>query len=181
MIVLVNVPPSHSDGSIFLHARQCGVRLVYIPAKLISYVQPTRVFALSKHAERLAGGKSKIGTGSDLHGALHKLVCHAAEKILGQRMWRHAFVSNGIFEGQQGMAHDLAEVLCFQSCIKVGRALPSAEEASCIFPSRMKLEIFGYLAWETKGERKKQTLEEASGPASASAPKHKRRVIKTLD
>ena len=46
---------------------------------------------------------------------------------------------------------------------------------------RMKLEIFGYLAWETKGERKKQTLEEASGPASASAPKHKRRVIKTLD
>ena len=54
-------------------------------------------------------------------------------------------------------------------------------KASCIFPSRMKLEIFGYLAWETKGERKKQTLEEASGPASASAPKHKRRVIKTLD
>ena len=79
------------------------------------------------------------------------------------------------------MAHDLAEVLCFQSCVQVGRVLPSAEEASCIFPSRMKLEIFGYLAWETKGERKKQTLEEASGPASASAPKHKRRVIKTLD
>ena len=70
VIVLVNVPPS---GSIFLHARQCGVRLVYIPAKLISYVQPTRVFALSKHAESLAGGKSKIGKGSDLHGALHKL------------------------------------------------------------------------------------------------------------
>ena len=45
----------------------------------------------------------------------------------------------------------------------------------------MKLEIFGYLAWEMKGERKKQTLEEASGPASASAPKHKRWVIKTLD
>ena len=79
------------------------------------------------------------------------------------------------------MAHDLAEVLCFQSCIKVGPMLPSAEEASCIFPFRVKLEIFGYLAWETKGERKKQALEEASGPASASAPKHKRRVIRTLD
>ena len=151
-----------------------------IPEKLVSYVQPTRVFALSKHAERLAGGKSKIiGKGSDLEPCM--LVCHAAEKILGQRTWRHAFVSDGIFEGQQGMAHDLAEVLCFQSCIKVGRVLPSAEETSCIFPSRMKLEIFGHLAWETKGERKKQTLEEASGPASASAPKHKRRVIKTLD
>ena len=72
------------------------------------------------------------------------------------------------------MAHDLAEVLCFQSCIQVERVLPSAEEASCIFPFRMKLEIFGSLAWKTKGERKKQTLEEASGPASASAPKHKR-------
>ena len=57
------------------------------------------------------------------------------------------------------MAHDLAEVLCFQSCIKVGRVPPSAEGASCIFPSRMKLEFFGCLAWETKGERKKQTLE----------------------
>ena len=37
-----------------------------IPAKHVSYVQPTRVFALSKHAERLSGGKSKIGKGSDL-------------------------------------------------------------------------------------------------------------------
>ena len=148
-----------------------------IPARLVSYVQPTRVFASSKHAERLAGGKSKIGKGTDLEPCI---ICHAAEKILGQRTWRHAFVSDGIFEGQQGMAHDLAEVLCFQSCIKVGRVLPSAEEASCIFPSHMKLEIFGYLAWETKGERKKQTLEEASGPASASARKHKRRVIKAL-
>ena len=45
----------------------------------------------------------------------------------------------------------------------------------------MKLDILGYLAWETKGERKKRILEEASGPASASAPKHKGRVIKTLD
>ena len=37
-----------------------------IPAKLVSYVQPIRVFALSKHAERLAGGKNKTGKGSDL-------------------------------------------------------------------------------------------------------------------
>ena len=144
-----------------------------IPAKLVSYVQPTRVFALSKHAERLAGGKSKIGKGSDLEPCISLF----ATQQKGQRTWRHAFVSDGIFEGQQGMVHDLAEVLCFQSCIKVGRVLPSAEEASCIFPSRMKLEIFGYLAWETTGERKKQTLEEASGPASASAPKHKRRTL----
>ena len=150
-----------------------------IPAKLVSYVQPPCLRLVQACGK--VGWRKNQNRKRERFGALHKLVCHAAEKILGQRTWRHAFVSNGIFEGQQGMAHDLAEVLCFQSCIQVGRVLPSAEEASCIFPSRMKLEIFGYLAWETKGERKKQTLEEASGPASASAPKHKRRVIKTLD
>ena len=39
VIVLVDVRPFHIDGSIFPHARGCGVRLVYIPAKLTSYFQ----------------------------------------------------------------------------------------------------------------------------------------------
>ena len=59
-----------------------------------------------------------------------KLVCHAVEKILAQRTWRQAFVADGILEGQQGMSHELAEVLGFETCIKVGRVLPSAEEIS---------------------------------------------------
>ena len=186
VIVLVDVHPSHIDGSIFLHARRCGVRLVYIPAKLTSYLQPcdTHVFALLKQAVRKGWleEKAKSEKGMICTVSWLKLVCHAVEKILAQRTWRQAFVADGILEGQQGMSHELSEVLGFETCIKVGRVLPSAEEASCIFPSRMKLDILAYLAWETKGERKKRILEEASGPASASAPKkHKGRVIKTLD
>ena len=74
VIVLVDVRPSHIDGSIFPHARRCGVRLVYIPAKLISYVQPgdTHVFALLKQAVRKGWleEKAKLGKGNDLHGVL---------------------------------------------------------------------------------------------------------------
>ena len=176
VIVLVDVRPSHIDGSIFPHARRCGVRLVYIPAKLISYVQPcdTHVFALLKQAVRKGWleEKAKSEKGMICTESWLKLVCHAVEKILGQRTWHQAFVADGILESQQGMSHELAEVLGFETCIKVGRMLPSAEEASCTFQHE---------AWETRSERKKRTLEEASGSASASAPKHKGRVIKTLD
>ena len=53
------------------------------------------------------------------------------------------------------MSHELAEVLGFETCIKVGRMLPSAEEASCIFPSRMKL---GRQGLRGRSERWKRRL-----------------------
>ena len=87
MIVLVDVRPSHIDGSIFPHARRCGVRLVYIPAKLISYVQPcdTHVFALLKQAVRKGWleEKAKSEKGMICTESCVKLVCHAVEKDPG--------------------------------------------------------------------------------------------------
>ena len=89
VIVLVDVHPSHIDGSIFLHARRCGVRLVYIPAKLTSYLQPcdTHVFALLKQAVRKGWleEKAKSEKGMICTESWLKLVCHAVDKILGQR------------------------------------------------------------------------------------------------
>ena len=41
VVLLLDVHPSHIHNSIFLHARRCGVRIVYIPAKM------TRFFVLS--------------------------------------------------------------------------------------------------------------------------------------
>ena len=87
VIVLVDVRPSHIDGSIFPHARRCGVRLVYIPAKLISYVQPCdiHVFALLKQAVRKGWleEKAQLGKGNDLHGVLVEACLPCSRKDSG--------------------------------------------------------------------------------------------------
>lgn len=54
VILLVDVHSTHIDETILQHARRCGIRLVYIPAKMTAYLQPcdTYVFAKFEHAFR---------------------------------------------------------------------------------------------------------------------------------
>lgn len=182
VIVVVDVHPSHIDTSIFLHARRCGVRLVYIPAKLTSFLQPcdTHVFASFKQAVRRAWveEKSKREKGAICTEIWLKVVCSAIQKVLVETTWRNAFLADGVLDGQRSMSSRLAQALGFDTSVEVPRVLPTLEEASCIFPSRVTVDIAGYLTWETQVERKKR--KEALEPPS-SAPTYKGRVIRTLN
>lgn len=182
VIGIVDVHPSHIDTSIFLHARRCGVRLVYIPAKLTSFLQPcdAHVFAFFKQIVRRAwvDEKSHREKGAICTEIWLKVVCDAIRKVFVETTWRKAFLADGVLDGQQSMPLHLVQALGFDTCVEVPRVLPTFQEASCIFPARMTVDIEGYLTWETKGERKKrkEALE-----LSPSAPIHKGRVVRTLD
>ena len=186
VIVLLDV--SHIHPFIFLQARRCGARLVYLPGKLTSLLQPcdTHVFATFKHALRKVwlDEKSKAANGAISTEAWLQTVCNAIEKVIVGTSWRKALLADGILHKQQDMSQDLVEALGFDSCVESPHVLPAEKEASCIFPARMNLDILGYLTWQTKAERKKKEMEAialASESPTTAAPTYKGRVIQTLE
>ena len=187
VIVLLDVHPSHIHPSIFLQARRCGVRLVYLPGKLTSFLQPcdTHVFATFKHALRKVwlDEKSKAANGAISTEAWLQTVCDAIEKVIVGTSWRKAFLADGILHKQQDMSQDLVKALGFDSCVELPHVLPAEKEASCIFPARMNLDILGYLTWQTKAERKKKEVEAIAlaSESPTTAPTYKGRVIQTLN
>ena len=197
VILVVDVHPSHIDESIFLHARRCGVRLVYLPAKLTWLLQPcdTHVFAVFKRAVWKAWQREKAQqpNGTISTEAWLQLVCEAIQKVCVQATWRHAFHADGLLDNQVNISPKLLEALGFGGSIALPKRLPTAEQALCIFPAGRHLDIEGYLSWQTKAERKKRTVADATlGAASASGlhvqpgkrvpgPTYKGRLVRTLD
>ncbi|CAJ1393130.1 unnamed protein product, partial [Effrenium voratum] len=92
------------------------------------------------------------------HGAIStetwlEAVCCAIEQVLPGTSWEKAFLANGLLGQQQGVSRELAEALDFDGRVELPHVLPAPEAASCIFPARMKLDLLGYLCWQTKSER----------------------------
>lgn len=181
VIVVLDVHPSHIHSSIFLHARRCGLRLVYIPAKLTSFLQPcdTHVFARFKSAVRSAWReqKSRAPRGTMSTGAWLAVARYAIEKVLLETTWRKAFLADGLLRRQQNLSPQLLVDLGFDGPVDVPKVLPTTAEASSIFPSRVKVDILSYLLWQTKTEQKKNEsmetmplLEASSSSSSARRP-----------
>lgn len=193
VIVVLDVHPSHIHASIFQHARNCGVRFVYIPAKLTWLLQPcdTHVFAPFKRALQKAWleEKSKAAGGKISLETWLKVVCATVGNTIIGTAWRKAFLADGLLARQTGMSSRVAQALGFDGSVDLSKTLPTEEQASCIFPARVKMDMLGYLTWTSKAERKKREAEEnAVAEASASVsltqpsgPMYKGRVVRTLD
>ncbi len=184
VILLVDVHSSHIDNSIFLHARRCGIRLVYIPSKLTWLLQPcdTHVFAPFKQAVRKAWQheKARRPNGVVSTETWLQLVCQAIGEVLVGASWRHAFHADGLLQRQARISPKLLEALGFEGEIDLPPVLPSPEEALCIFPARRHVDISRYLTWQTKAEQKKREVADATLEVSP-ARRHKGRLIRTLD
>lgn len=170
VILVLDVHASHIHTSIFAHARKCGLRLVYIPAKLTALLQlcDTSLFAQLKSALRKAwlDTKSQAPSGAVSTETWLEAVCCVIDKVLPQS-WQSAFLANGLLDRQQGVPCALAEALGFGGRIDLPTAPPSPEAALCIFPARRKLDVWGYVSWQTKSERSKA---QASSAVPARRP-----------
>jgi hypothetical protein len=193
VIVVMDVHPSHIDASIFLHVRRCGLRLVYIPAKLTHLLQPcdTHVFSRFKAAFREAWLDQKLQSpdGTISVESWLEVLCRTVETVIYGTNWHHAFLSDGILERQKQMGQKLATALGLDSAVQMPQTLPTAEEAACIYPARMKLDLVGYLTWSTKTGRKRKEVEEGAPSSSSKGPApppsgrpfHNGRLVRTLD
>ena len=187
VIVLLDVHPSHFDSTIFQHARRCGLRLIYVPAKMTAFLQPcdTHVFAKFKFAYRKAWQeeKSRAPGGHVSTVCWLQLVCGVVQKIVSQGNWQKAFLAAGILESQQQMSSQLLSDLGFQAAVAAPSGAPSEQAAACIFPRRSKkLDIISCILWQPKSHRSKAALGQDSQPAEASSsssavPSQKRRIL----
>ena len=104
----------NSDETILQHARRCGIRLVYIPAKMTAYLQPceTHVFAKFEHAFRKLWRerRSLSPDGAISMRAWMQVVSSAIQQILTRTCWRELF-QMGCWRGNRGCLHGY--VLCW--------------------------------------------------------------------
>ena len=155
MILLLDVHLSHIDKSIYVHARRCGVRVVYIPAKMTSFLQPcdTHLFAKFKHAFRVSWERTRsLSPGGVVSTASWmQVVVDAIQQVLPKTNWRSAFLSNGIVEKQRALSMRLRTEFGFDDGgVELPCVPPTAADALSIFPQRMKLDIMSYVLWQTK-------------------------------
>ena len=184
VILLVDVHLSHIDETILQHARRCGIRLVYIPAKMTAYLQPcdTHLFAKFKHAFRRLWRecRSLSPDGAISMRSWVQVVCSAIQRVLPQTHWREAFVSNGLLERQRGLSARLRMALGLDDAVDVPRGPPSAKQALCVFPKGMKLNVLSYVLWQPKyvwAKRAQESFAQPSGGGShAVMPWGRRRL-----
>ena len=162
VILLVNVNPSHIHQSIFVHARRCGIRLVYVPAKLTAYLQPcdTHVFAKFKRSFRdiWRERRSNLPGGVVTDLCWLEIVFEAIQTALATASWRGAFLSTGILEQQRRVSNRLRGAFGFARGVEFGDNPLTAEEASAIFPKRSKADHLSYVLWQPKSHRLQKSV-----------------------
>ena len=182
IILLLDVHPSHIHPSIWQHARRCRIRLLYIPSRMTGHLQPldTHVYSQFKAAMRRGWQtrKAQIPDGRVSHECWLQIVCEVVSKVLISKSWRHAFLADGILDSQRSLSKTLLAELGFQSeAPHFGNEAPTATEAACIFPMRMKLDIEGYVLWKSKAERSKGARASASIVSPDTFVPFKRRIL----
>ena len=103
------------DETILQHARRCGIRLVYIPAKMTAYLQPceTHVFAKFEHAFRKLWRerRSLSPDGAISMRAWMQVVSVPSNKFLHGRAGERLLFQMGCWRGNRGCLHGY--VLCW--------------------------------------------------------------------
>ena len=172
VVLLLDVHPSHIHNSIFRHARRCGVRIVYIPAKMTWLLQPrdTHVFARLKLALRLSwqDQKSRSPDGEVSTEDWMRLVCQSIVFVVSKGDWRRAFLRNGVLDAQQQISDRLRAELGVHGDRIWSNEQPTPDAVMSIFPARWKVNVLSYVLWQPKSQRAKGR-EESSCLASASS------------
>ena len=108
-----------------------------------------------------------------------QIIADTIAKVLPRTTWIKAFRAVGILDQQRVLSLKLAEKLGFDGALDLPSMLPSVEDAQCIFPSNMKLDVLSYLTWQPKAWRIKGSLPK---PASSepALPQPGPRLRRTL-
>ena len=186
VMLLLDVHPSHIHATIFQHARRCGIRLVYIPAKMTAFLQPldTHIFAMFKLAYRKAWRetKSTAAAGRVSGAAWLQAIVRAIQSTMARAGVQRAFLAVGALEQQRHVSQQLVADLDLQ--LPLPRECPTAEALTCIFPARTKLDVMSYALWQPKSQQARRAQTGPAAPAarrtSSQEPEHpplRRRVL----
>ena len=187
VILLVDTASVHIHMSIYKLARQRGLRLVYVPAKMTRWLQPcdTHLFAAFKRTltDNWRRKKSEIINGCvDTETWLHVILSTIRETV--QADWAHAFQSIGLSDQQAQLSPHLFQTLGWEAPCCLPLTQITLEEARSIFPARTRLDFMSYIQWVPAAKRAGSTCAQpkAAHPKRRKLPPTFRgRVVQTLD
>ncbi len=140
--LLLDCAPMHISEEVFRAAICCGLRLVFVPARMTALLQPLDVFAFRRYKAHLRREyhalqlSSPSGTVSRAAWLL-QLLARAASSHLASRRWARAF--EGVGCGQAPRLHsNLKRRLAVQSIPQCPLRCPSAADVHSILPGRKR-------------------------------------------
>jgi hypothetical protein len=168
VILLLDCAKVHFHPSISRLAAQKGLRLVYVPAKMTSFLQPcdTHLFSIFKHTlqESWRRRKSEVLGGVVSTQDWISVICNTVEKVVVGQSWQRAFLQDGVLLQQQFLSEEACASLGWKGPPLAGNGPPTADDVVCVMPRRART---GFLMSSLKD----------SGP---SAPKKRRRLPATF-
>ena len=186
VILLVDTASVHIHMSIYKLARQRGLRLVYVPAKMTRWLQPcdTHLFAAFKRAltDNWRRKKSEVTNGCvDTESWLHVILSTIREIVQGD--WAHAFQRVGLSDQRAQLSPHLFQALGWEAPCRLPLTQITVEEAQRIFPARTRLDFMSYIQWVPAAKRAGSTYPQpkAARPKRRLPPTFRGRVVQTLD
>lgn len=174
VILLLDVHRSHIHGTIFTHARRLGIRLVYIPPKLTSMLQPcdTHLFSHLKCALREAWRDARSNAGADISpGEWLSLIFSCIRQVLQGRSWLKAFRSTGALASQKHLSPRVFYRMGLQAAPVAPLGPPSLHETLMLFPQRLRVNRMAYVLWCPASKVPKEGLSSSSssGPLPSTS------------
>ena len=156
VVLVLDTATVHIHMSIYKLARQKGIRLLYVPAKMTRYLQPcdTHVFSVFKAAlkEHWRRRRAHVREGRMDTGDWLRAIFTTVTEIFGKD-WSQAFRRTGISDRQAGLSAQVLQLLGWDSIPLSLRQPPSAREARCIFPENRRIDVASYVEWVPASQR----------------------------
>ena len=142
-ILLLDAHKCHVCARVLAAARDAGIWVVVVPARLTWLLQPldTHAFALFKRCLRKAYVAERIRSRNgevDLPTFL-RCVQTALREVLQGRHWADSFASNGFGASQACVSERVRSELQLQTVVSAPSARPSVEQLQRVFPQGLRI------------------------------------------
>ncbi|CAE8601244.1 unnamed protein product [Polarella glacialis] len=160
--------------TIYQHAKQCGTRLLYVPARLTWLLQPcdTHLFARLKnelrrrwHEERCQSESGIISSAGWPH-----IIAQAIRVVIQGNKWRNSFSETGAIDDQAGLSKHILGHMGLLEPFAAPSTPPPLEDVRRIFPKGLKFNVENYLLWPTTQAEETASLLNVAGASRHTAP-----------
>jgi hypothetical protein len=174
--LVLDVASCHRHIIIYQYATRLGVRLVFVPAKLIFLLQPLDVSGFHRLKSKLRRRWRELAidseTGTISHHAWLSAVFQVATQVFNGVSWKVTFRAVGLLD-EQCLSARVLEYVGWTSLPQVPGVLPSEAQLKCLFPKRGKNSRNSLFSWalpKAMAKGKAKAKAKALSAAHAYAP-----------
>ncbi|CAE8724718.1 unnamed protein product [Polarella glacialis] len=138
IILILDIARVHIHHTIYQHAKQCGIRLLYVPARLTWLLQPcdTHLFARFENELRRQWHEERCQSESGIicsAGWLH-IIAQAIRVVIQGNKWRNSFSETGAIDDQAGLLKYILGHMGLLELFAAPSTPPPLEDGRRIFP-----------------------------------------------